>query len=162
MFYFLSLTHYSSFYYCFSNIGRIKPASMTLLMGPPGCGKSTLLKVLSGRMNLDSNNHLDGSITYGGQTEKDKNFLLAKLVSYVDELDEHIPLLTVKETLEFAWSVTTGRSHSYLITEDPLVEATLVNDDKLLARVIILSIISFIIIITATTTSLIITFLILD
>lgn len=109
---------------------------MTLLMGPPGSGKSTLLKALSGRIHLDSKNHLDGTITYNGQTEKDGNFILAKLVSYVDELDEHIPLLTVKETLEFAWSVTTGGHHSYLVSDDPIIATALNKDDKLLARVL--------------------------
>jgi ABC-type glutathione transport system ATPase component len=116
--------------------GRIRPASMTLLMGPPGCGKSTLLKVLSGRLDVNSaTDHLEGRVTYNGLTEKDKLFILAKLVSYVDELDEHIPLLTVKETLEFAWNVTTGGKHSYLVSDDPVVAALLKKDDPLLVRV---------------------------
>lgn len=116
---------------------------MTLLMGPPGSGKSTLLKALSGRLTIDSKNHLDGSVTYNGQTEKDGNFILAKLVAYVDELDEHIPLLTVKETLEFAWSVTTGRHHNYLLSDDPIVAAALNKDDKILARVFLFIFIHF-------------------
>jgi energy-coupling factor transporter ATP-binding protein EcfA2 len=116
--------------------GRIRPASMTLLMGPPGCGKSTLLKALAGRLDANSSSdHLEGRVTYNGMTEKDKLFLLAKLVSYVDELDEHIPLLTVKETFEFAWNVTTGGRHSYLVSDDPVAAAALKKDDPQLVRV---------------------------
>jgi ABC-type glutathione transport system ATPase component len=120
--------------------GRIQPACMTLLMGPPGCGKSTFLKALSGRLDSYSSiDHLEGLVTYNGLTEKDKQFILSKLVSYVDELDEHIPLLTVKETFEFAWNVTTGGHHSYLVTDDPIMAATLNKEDKILARVRALS-----------------------
>jgi ABC-type transport system involved in cytochrome c biogenesis ATPase subunit len=116
--------------------GRIQPACMTLLMGPPGCGKSSFLKALSGRLDLDSSaDRLEGLVTYNGLTEKDHQFILSKLVSYVDELDEHIPLLTVKETFEFAWQVTTGGHHSYLVSDDPILASKLNQDDKILARV---------------------------
>ena len=118
-----------------SMTGRIQPAAMTLLMGPPGCGKSTFLKALAGRLDVNSSDHLEGRVTYNGLTEEDKLFLLGKLVSYVDELDEHIPLLTVKETFEFAWRVTTGGNHSYLASDDPVVVSALRKDDPLLVRV---------------------------
>jgi ABC-type multidrug transport system ATPase subunit/ABC-type multidrug transport system permease subunit len=83
--------------------GRIEPGKMTLVLSPPGHGKSMYLKALSGRFANDP--HLSGSILYNGQTAaqlKAKGVVLEKLISYVGQQDVHFPVLSVKETLEFA------------------------------------------------------------
>ncbi|ETP11416.1 hypothetical protein F441_13062 [Phytophthora nicotianae CJ01A1] len=61
--------------------GMFAPGKITLLLGQPGSGKSSLLKMLSGRFPIEKN------ITF---------------VDYVSQRDKHYPVLTVKETLEFA------------------------------------------------------------
>ncbi|ETM41610.1 hypothetical protein L914_12629, partial [Phytophthora nicotianae] len=61
--------------------GMFAPGKITLLLGQPGSGKSSLLKMLSGRFPIEKN------ITF---------------VAYVSQRDKHYPVLTVKETLEFA------------------------------------------------------------
>ncbi len=40
------------------------------------------------------------------------------MAAYSDEKEQHSPTLTVKETLEFAWKMTTGGHHSYGIAKD--------------------------------------------
>lgn len=87
--------------------GMIRPGTMTLVMGPPGCGKSTFLKALSGLLNT-SGATLDGNVTYNGMTAADGKFLVPKLVDYINETDVHSEILTVKETLMFAWKACTG------------------------------------------------------
>ncbi|TXG74385.1 hypothetical protein EZV62_002964 [Acer yangbiense] len=57
---------------------------MTLLLGPPGSGKSTLLIALAGK--LDSNLEVCTHWTS----------------AYISQTDNHIPELTVRETLDFA------------------------------------------------------------
>ena len=88
--------------------GMIRPGQMTLVMGPPGCGKSTFLKALSGLLNKSGGAKLDGKVAYNGMTEEEGKFLVPKLVDYINETDVHIPILTVKETLAFAWKASTG------------------------------------------------------
>ena len=84
---------------------------MTLVMGPPGCGKSTFLKALAGHLSTHKDLQLDGQLTFNGDDIKSNKFIQSKVVDYCDEADTHIAVLTVKETLEFAWRATTGGSH---------------------------------------------------
>ncbi|CAK4650963.1 unnamed protein product [Aphanomyces euteiches] len=60
---------------------KFQPGSMTLILGAPGCGKSSLLKAIAGVLR---SGNIQGYVAAPGQK------------------DEHIPTLTVKETLEFA------------------------------------------------------------
>lgn len=116
--------------------GKISPGKMTLVIGPPGCGKSTFLKALSGRLH-DSKAFLDGSITYNREDAKNnKNFLISKIVDYIDQDDTHAPTLTVFETLEFAWRCVSGGHHSYGIAKnDPVAISKLNALDEGLWRV---------------------------
>jgi ABC-type multidrug transport system ATPase subunit len=67
----------------------------------PGAGKSTFLKALAGKLRTTSNRTtLDGDITYSGLTATDID--LSKLVSLVDQRDNHCATLTVRETFKFA------------------------------------------------------------
>ncbi|WJX58198.1 ABC transporter G member 31 [Trifolium repens] len=77
--------------------GVIKPGRMTLLLGPPGSGKSSLLMALAGK--LDNNLKKTGSITYNGY-EIDE-FYVRRTSAYISQTDNHIPELTVRETLDF-------------------------------------------------------------
>ena len=45
---------------------------------------------------------VSGSITYNGDEVSSGKFEVGSLVSYVEQLDNNEPLLTVRETLEFA------------------------------------------------------------
>ncbi|KAH6761149.1 pleiotropic drug resistance 5, partial [Perilla frutescens var. frutescens] len=108
--------------------GVIKPGRMTLLLGPPGCGKTTFLKALSGNLSpslkcafylfdilplrkfkkfhdkwLVSEVRLQqttGEISYNGDNLED--FIASKVSAYVNQYDQHIPDMTVRETLDFS------------------------------------------------------------
>jgi ABC-type multidrug transport system ATPase subunit len=83
--------------------GALRPGSLTLLLSPPGHGKTTLLKALTGLVPADT---LDGpGITYNGLTAAQlaaQGTRLKLLANYVEQLDTHLPFLTVRETAEFA------------------------------------------------------------
>ena len=83
--------------------GVIKPGRFTLLIGEPGSGKSLLMQHLSGRLHLhDGLSQTSGSILYNGVDRK--SFCLPRAVGYVSQSDEHMPTLTVRETVRFAAS----------------------------------------------------------
>jgi ABC-type multidrug transport system ATPase subunit len=85
--------------------GLIKPGRLTLVLGPPGCGKTSFLKAISGKLYGASNANaiLTGDLRYNKFQVKDLRNL-AGWVSYVRQSDEHQPLLTTRETLEFAFT----------------------------------------------------------
>ena len=83
--------------------GVIKPGTLTLVISPPGHGKSSFLKMLAGNIA----NHLfapdSGHVSFGGvtaATAAEHGVHLGQLSQYVSQLDEHLPHLTVRETLE--------------------------------------------------------------
>lgn len=80
--------------------GVIKPGKFTLLLGPPGSGKSLLLQILSGRLRLHKDLRMSGDIKYNGEEMKD--FVVQRTAGYVDQYDQHIPNMTVIETVNFA------------------------------------------------------------
>lgn len=82
--------------------GVFKPGTITLVLGQPGSGKSSLMKILSGRFPIEKNVVVDGEITFNGKSQKEIKNRLPQFVSYVNQRDKHFPVLTVKETLDFA------------------------------------------------------------
>ncbi|OQR93166.1 ATP-binding Cassette (ABC) Superfamily [Thraustotheca clavata] len=81
--------------------GSIPPGSMTLLLASPGAGKSTFLKALAGKLKTErGKSTVGGEISYSGLTSDTID--LQKLVSLVDQRDNHCSTLTVRETLKFA------------------------------------------------------------
>ncbi|KAE8983102.1 ABC transporter G family member 37 [Phytophthora rubi] len=80
--------------------GIIKPGSMTLILANPGAGKSTFLKALAGKLQRNSKTEIGGDILYSGF--RGEEIELTKLVGLVDQADNHIPTLTVRETFKFA------------------------------------------------------------
>ncbi|EEY55297.1 ATP-binding Cassette (ABC) Superfamily [Phytophthora infestans T30-4] len=68
--------------------GVLKPSTMTLVLGQPGSGKSSLMKLLSGRFPVSKSAKVEGEVTYNGISQESH--------------DNHLPTLSVKETLGFA------------------------------------------------------------
>ncbi|KAE9036720.1 hypothetical protein PR003_g6956 [Phytophthora rubi] len=93
--------------------GVFKPGTKTLVLGQPGSGKSSLMKLLSGRFPEEKNVSIEGDVTYNGTSASQLRKVLPQLVSYVSQRDEHYPLLTVKETLEFAHACCGGDLVNY-------------------------------------------------
>jgi ABC-type multidrug transport system ATPase subunit len=88
----------------------IQPGKQYLVLGPPGSGKSSLLKMIAGLMPVNKHHSLDGSITYNGRSLLDqmKGVYIENAFGYVDQLDKHAALLTVGETLDFAFQCQAG------------------------------------------------------
>ncbi|CAK4485667.1 unnamed protein product [Aphanomyces euteiches] len=80
--------------------GIIKSGSMTLILANPGSGKSTLLKALANRLDQNAKCVLGGDITLSGLKMSDIDPF--KIVSLVDQRDNHAATLTVRETFKFA------------------------------------------------------------
>ncbi|QHN85763.1 hypothetical protein HN51_040080 [Arachis hypogaea] len=78
--------------------GIIKPARMTLLLGPPSSGKTTLLLALAGK--LDPKLKFNGKVTYNGHGMNE--FVPQRTAAYVSQNDLHIGEMTVRETLAFS------------------------------------------------------------
>jgi ABC-type glutathione transport system ATPase component len=114
--------------------GRILPKRMTLVMGPPGCGKTTFLKALAGQLTVGKA-HLEGDILYNGDSTTSGKYLIGKVATYADEKEQHAPTLTVRETMEFAWKMTTGGHHSYGVARDKTSAEFLDKNDKELVLV---------------------------
>lgn len=83
--------------------GCFQSGRSTLVLGPPGSGVTTLFKALSGRLHHDNNKlKLSGNCYYSGYSGAEMR--VKKLSAYVEQLDNHLPTLTVRETLMFAFN----------------------------------------------------------
>ncbi|DAZ97791.1 TPA: hypothetical protein N0F65_009537 [Lagenidium giganteum] len=87
--------------------GIIKPGSMTLILANPGAGKSTFLKALAGKLQRNSKTQIGGEILYSGL--RGDQIDLIKLAGLVDQTDNHVATLTVRETFKFADMCMNGR-----------------------------------------------------
>ncbi|GAB9467926.1 Atp-binding protein, partial [Globisporangium polare] len=88
--------------------GSFRPGTMTLVLGQPSSGKSSLMKILSGRFPMEKNITVEGDITYNGVQQREIKKTLPQFTAYVTQRDKHYPVLTVKETLEFAHAFCGG------------------------------------------------------
>jgi ABC-type multidrug transport system ATPase subunit/ABC-type multidrug transport system permease subunit len=90
--------------------GRIKPGTMTLVLAPPGHGKSTFLRVLANRLPFQGESETRGlrfnGLSLDAAAEAGCN--ARRMCHYVGQTDEHLPLLTVRETLDFAHRCTSA------------------------------------------------------
>ncbi|ETL94885.1 hypothetical protein L917_07236, partial [Phytophthora nicotianae] len=68
---------------------------------------STFLKALAGKLQDNSKTEIGGEILYSGLKGEDID--LIKLAGLVDQTDNHIPTLTVRETFKFADMCVNGR-----------------------------------------------------
>jgi ABC-type multidrug transport system ATPase subunit len=89
---------------------------------------------LSGQLHLGSA-HLEGDILYNGDSVDCGKYLVSKVASYVDEKELHAGTLTVRETLEFAWRMTTRGHHSYGVAKDAAAAEVLDRQDKAQVKV---------------------------
>ncbi|XP_028795052.1 pleiotropic drug resistance protein 1 [Neltuma alba] len=78
--------------------GIIKPARLTLLLGPPSSGKTTLLLALAGK--LDPKLKFSGKVNYNGHEMNE--FVPQRTAAYVSQNDLHVGEMTVRETLAFS------------------------------------------------------------
>ena len=80
-----------------------RPGEITLVLAPPGHGKTALLKAVAGA--LPKNAIPDKGVTYGGLTAaelEEKNISVNRMCAYVEQVDTHLPFLTVHETAKFS------------------------------------------------------------
>lgn len=85
-------------------------------------------------MNVGSA-HLEGEILYNGDSVDCGKYLLSKIANYVDEKELHAGTLTVRETLEFAWKMTTKGHHSYGVAKDAAAAEILDRENATMTKV---------------------------
>ena len=73
---------------------------LTLLLAPPSSGKTTFLRALAGRLPASA---YTGDITYNGYRADE--FCPERSIAYVAQVDTHIPNLTARETVQFAYDI---------------------------------------------------------
>lgn len=86
----------------------LQPGRSTLLLGPPASGKSTLLKMLAGKMEGITSVKKSGKVTYNGRSFDE--FLPQSASVYIEQEDQHLPELTVRETMDFS-ALCQGSGH---------------------------------------------------
>ncbi|KAK7356955.1 hypothetical protein VNO80_16236 [Phaseolus coccineus] len=92
--------------------GIVKPARLTLLMGPPRSGKTTLLQALAGKLDRDL--RVSGRVTYCGHELSE--FVPQRTCAYISQHNLHHGEMTVRETLDFSGRcLGVGTRHELLV-----------------------------------------------
>eukprot|EP01133_Synstelium_polycarpum_P019841 gene19841-23766_t len=86
----IDILHDVSFY--------LKPGMMVLLLAGPGAGKTSLFKCLTNR--IPKRGLIEGDILFDGHPIDPKTHHTETI--YASQIDNHLPTLTVKETLDFS------------------------------------------------------------
>ncbi|CAN0229893.1 unnamed protein product [Ascophyllum nodosum] len=103
----------------------IKPREMVAIMGASGAGKSTLLDILAQRIPF---NKVDGSYLLDDRAIQAKEF--KRMSGYVMQDDALYPLLSVKETLQFAAELripNLSKADKYKLVEETITLLKLQN-----------------------------------
>jgi len=104
--------------------GRLRPGTMTAIMGPTGSGKTSLLNVLATRMPVAGGATLKGSFSVNGEALGVATRRFARLSAYVMQDDALMGFLTVRETLGLAASFQLPQSATEEMRTE-LVRATI-------------------------------------
>ncbi|KIX03154.1 uncharacterized protein Z518_06705 [Rhinocladiella mackenziei CBS 650.93] len=80
--------------------GAVRDGEMMLVLGRPGSGCSTFLKVIANQR--ESFARVEGQVSYGGISADEQRKCYRDEVIYNPENDQHLPTLTVWQTLRFA------------------------------------------------------------
>ncbi|WWD20557.1 hypothetical protein CI109_105033 [Kwoniella shandongensis] len=91
----------------FKNSGLLKPGEMCLVLGRPGSGCSTFLKTITNQR--DGYLEVNGNVEYAGLGAKEMKKHYSGEVVYNMEDDDHLPTLTVAQTIRFALSTKTPK-----------------------------------------------------
>ncbi|XP_014513559.1 pleiotropic drug resistance protein 2 [Vigna radiata var. radiata] len=92
--------------------GIVKPARLTLLLGPPRSGKTTLLQALAGKLDRDL--RVSGRVTYCGHELSE--FVPQRTCAYISQHNVHHGEMTVRETLDFSGRcLGVGTRHELLL-----------------------------------------------
>ena len=91
--------------------------------------KIVLLRALAGRLRELGGAKLTGDVYYDGDNIKSGKFFIGKVADYIEQGDTLEAVLTVEETLKFAWMCTTGGHHSYARSRDNHSAEVLNKDD---------------------------------
>ncbi|KAK9241735.1 ABC-2 type transporter-domain-containing protein, partial [Lipomyces tetrasporus] len=105
--------------------GYVKPGMLGALMGSSGAGKTTLLDVLAQRKTEGT---IHGSVLVDGRPIP---ISFQRSASYVEQLDVHEPLATVREALEFSALLRQSRdtpTEEKLRYVDTIVDLLELND----------------------------------
>jgi ABC-type multidrug transport system ATPase subunit len=110
----------NDFYRLAPTSGYLEPGSSTIILSPPGAGRSTLLKLVSQMLP-----HTNGDIFFNGKTVNEAMELdstdVHKMLTFVDQVDNHFMLLSVQETLNFTIRVLTKKPSKRRV--DTLIKA---------------------------------------
>lgn len=88
--------------------GVVRPGEMMLVLGRPGAGCSTFLKVVAN--NRGSYQAVEGDVVYGGITSSKMGKRFRGEAVYNAEDDQHMPSLTVGQTLKFSLLTKTKKN----------------------------------------------------
>jgi ABC-type multidrug transport system ATPase subunit len=84
---------------------HFEPGRMCLVVGGPQCGKSTLLRAIADRLPRECKQHGEARINGHARSGVSPGYV-RQVLGYVPPTDEHVPVLTVEETLSFAYDLT--------------------------------------------------------
>lgn len=80
--------------------GVVRNGEMLLVLGRPGSGCSTFLKAITNKR--DGYASVTGDVNYGGISAAEQKKKYRGEIIYNEEDDQHLPTLTVEQTLEFS------------------------------------------------------------
>lgn len=98
---------------------NFKAGSSTIIIGPPGAGTSTLLRVVAGLQRVDE----PRTVLLNGVPMASAGVDMRRVAAYCGETEVHEALLTVRETLTFA--ATMSGLHATTAAVTAAVDATI-------------------------------------